>query len=322
MAQPASVRSEFIIYSPLSTFPSDVYINRSPATRSRPESCFRGGRFGEGGRSTSTRALIYMRIQEIRASAAVVAGLTIGVTANAIPALQLDIQGGTYDTDSETTVAAGDAFTLYALGLSQGGTTITTSTSYYLAAALIPSQAKTDPGPNFGSFTIGLDSNNDGSINGTETLITVNVTADMVYGVPPVETNLAHDGGDLPKHGIYETYFKELSFNFSNSLKTAPYNAESEGKVALPNGSGNMFYVPFLVDVSGLTDGYGLHFDLYSSSVRRGDWDVDKAAPFSHDAQSKTTRTFQPIPTPDGGATLALMGVGLIALGGLRRRMR
>jgi len=263
-----------------------------------------------------------MRIQEIRASAAVLAGLTIGVTANAIPALQLDIRGGTYDTSSESTVAAGDAFTLYALGLSKGNTTISPSTSYYLAAALIPSQAKTVPGPNFGSFTIGLDSNNDGSINGTETLITVNVTADMVYGVPPLESNLAHDAGDLSKHSIYETYFKEIAFNFSNSLKTAQYDAETAGKTALPNGSGNMFYVPFLVDVSGLKEGYGIHFDLYSQKAKNGDIDVDGFAPYSHDAESKTTRTFQPIPTPDGGATLALMGTGLIALGGLRRRMR
>lgn len=263
-----------------------------------------------------------MRIQEIRASAAVIAGLTIGVSANAIPVLQLDIKGGSYDSGSESTVAGADAFTLYALGLSQGRTTISTSSSYYLAAALIPSQAKTVPGPNFGSFTIGLDANNDGSINGTETRITVNVTADMVYGVPPLESNLAHDAGDLSKHGIYETYFKEISFNFSNSLKTAEYNSESAGKTALPNGSGDMFFVPFLVDVSGLTEGYGIHFDLYSTKARSGDIDVDGFAPYSHDAESKTTRSFQPIPTPDGGATLALMGLGLVALGGIRRQMR
>lgn len=296
--------------------------DNSDWSHSWPASCISRGRFGQGGRSTPTRAPIYMRIQEIRASAAVIAGLTIGVSANAIPALQLDIKGGTYDSGSESTVAGGDAFTLYALGLSQGNTTISTSSSYYLSAALIPSQAKTVPGPNYGSFTIGLDANNDGSINGSETLITVNVTADMVYGVPPLETNLAHDGGDLPKHGIYETYFKEIAFKFSNSLKTAQYDAESAGKVALPNGSGNMFYVPFLVDVSGLKEGFGIHFDLYSTKARRGDVDVDDFAPFSHDAQSKLTRTVQPIPTPDAGATVALMGVGLIALGELRRRMR
>ena len=41
--------------------------------------------------------------------------LGLGGTAIAIPLLQLDIEGGVYDSDSETVIATSDEFTLYAL---------------------------------------------------------------------------------------------------------------------------------------------------------------------------------------------------------------
>ena len=45
-----------------------------------------------------------------------------------------------------------------------------------------------------------------------------------------------------------------------------------------------MYFAKFSVDKSLLDDAHELHFDLYSESVRNGDRDISKFAPFSHDA--------------------------------------
>ena len=123
-------------------------------------------------------------------------------TAFAIPALQLDILHGVYDSSTETVIAQSDPFTLYAYLKPTSGAPL--SDRYYISAALVP---KTGPAPftSGGSFTF----------NGT----TVRVTQDMVYGIPPLESNPLMDPGDLAKHGIFLTYFTEFSFKFDQGNK-------------------------------------------------------------------------------------------------------
>ena len=236
--------------------------------------------------------------------------------------LQLDIAGGWYDTTDETTFASANSFTLYALlntsapGYSPGGT-------YYLSAALIPQVPKTTPPPSLGTFTIGIDQNNNGKIDGSDWQQTIAVASQMTYGTAPIETLAALQGwdkGDLPKHGIFETYFSEFAFSFDSSLNTAIYNAAEGSHPTLPQGTGGMLFMPFLADVSGLTSGYGIHFDLYDEIAYKkaksgnpaGDIDVNHFAPFSHDATGMNI--------PDGGATAALLGLGMLGLGFFARR--
>ena len=111
--------------------------------------------------------------------------------ANAVPVLQLDIAGGSYDNGTETIVTSSDTFTLYAL--LKPSTYNTLSDSYYISAALTP-QVSTSA--TLGSFVF----------NGA----TINATSDMFYGVPPLEAILASDKGDLPTHGVFPTYYKEF----------------------------------------------------------------------------------------------------------------
>lgn len=229
--------------------------------------------------------------------------------ASAVPSLQLDILGGTYDTSTESIMSTSGSFSLYAYGLASD---FSTTDTLYLAIALMP---QTSVESNIGSFSF---TPSGGS------MVTVNVTDDMTYGVPPLETVaalLGNDGGDLGQHGVYETYFYEYGFTLSGG-ESAEYNTQDMAGSGPQLGTG-MLYQSFAFNMGALPIGYGLHFDLYTSTVREcannpncvgPDIDADQFAPFSHDAQA------MPIPEPETYAML-LAGLGLMGFVARRRRL-
>ncbi len=71
------------------------------------------------------------------------AAVAVSCNVAALPVLQLDILGGTYDVPDETTVTSSTSFTLRALfSDKQGQTALAPSGKFYVAAALTP---KTGP---------------------------------------------------------------------------------------------------------------------------------------------------------------------------------
>lgn len=258
--------------------------------------------------------------------------------ANAIPSLQVGIVGGTYDNSPgvETTIAGATPFTLYALLTPQQNATpaeITAllNTTYYMSFALTPKLNPPDASATLGSF----------DVDGT----TYNVTGDMIYGTPPLETVATQlfDSGDLSTHGIYETWFKQLSFNFSGTDQTTPFNVQPgadgcEGCDPAASGGTGAFFKTFTVDVSLLEAGYSIHMDLYNEKVITcgrnpncvaGDVDVNDFAPFSHDAQSGTHDNgggggpVSGVPEIDavaGTGALTLLAGAMVLAGERRRR--
>ena len=240
-----------------------------------------------------------MAKNRLAAAVVVLAVLTLGVgTASAIPSLQLDIAGGHYVGGTDQTIySAGDVFTLYALLIPDSSAML--GRTYYLSTALVPA---TNTGGSFGSYVFDA--------------ATIDVTSGMVYGNPPVESNLAHDGQDLSTHDIFPTYFRETPFTFLDGQQTTAYNTQDNPGADFTSGTG-MYWIAFTLDLTNLAPGYALHFDLYDEDVRsNGDIDRDDFAPFSHDAQGRRT---QQVPEP---ATVFLLGAGLIGLGLLMRPRR
>jgi len=224
--------------------------------------------------------------------------------AQAIPSLQLDIAGGTYDLETETIISSGTTFTLYAYLIPDAQSSKLTDT-YFLSMAVTPKIGPT--GSDLGSY----------SYNGN----TLAVTGDMLYGTPPFETLVnpvvaTTDPGDLSSHGIFETYFYEYAFKFGTA-QISPYNTQDRAKAGSPismSGSG-MYYVAFEIDTTNLDPGYFIHFDLYNEALAKKsktDLDVNQFAPFSHDAQSN-----HKVPEP---GMLSLLGLGLFGMAFFRRK--
>ena len=103
------------------------------------------------------------------------AALLFAGAAQAEPVLQVDIDGGTYDSSSEDVTTSDPTFTVHAL-CSPGGQTSSADciagNDYYLSIALTADSTIPNTAANYGSIDV--------TVNGVTT--TINVTADMVYG--------------------------------------------------------------------------------------------------------------------------------------------
>lgn len=236
------------------------------------------------------------KILAVAVGAATLVGLM--PLAQAQPTFQLDADPGVYvGGGEESTVSTSETFTLYALfNLPQTYVSGAEDQNFYIVTSLVPSID--EPGADLGSF----------SVNGEN----VNVTADMSFSTP--------DG--IAPHGVFPTYHRQFQFAFDLDQEATPYNVQDDEGVPVPDDGTGFLWQAFDVDLSGLADGYTIHFDLIGTyGVRQGQTGVrlvTETAPFSHDVTGG--RPDEPPGTvPDGGTTLLLLGSVLAGFGSVRR---
>lgn len=218
----------------------------------------------------------------------------------AVPTLQLDILGGSYDNTDESVFLETDGSGELAAYCSPGNKN-NCSMEHFISIAILDANGNgVDAGTDFGSFLF----------NGT----TYNTNA-LTYGIPPLEAAPEEDkdDGDLAKHGVFPTLFAEVGFDFSGDTRDVVNVQDNPGTTADTSQS-DMFFETFNFDVSGLNEGWRLHFDLYNEEYKGADRDVDDFAPFSHDAYVEMTGGNEPprrVPEPTSILALGLIGGGM-----------
>ncbi len=226
----------------------------------------------------------------------------LSLPAKAVPTLQLDIIGGTYDPITQTVVTNSSTFTLLALATPGSRTAQDIlSDTFYAALALEPSMQE-------GAFDAGSFTVNGDTVYATDT--------GMNYGTPPVAD--AHP--DLADHGQFPTYFHEVAFQFDANDTTTTYNAQDDaGGVAFDESGYGTFFYKMEINVGGLV-GKTLHFDLYDTALKQnGNLSIESFAPFSHDAEYRPGlsctdcgQNEAPVPAP-ASTPIFIIALGLIA---------
>lgn len=224
-------------------------------------------------------------------------------SAYAIPALQLGPGSGNwnYDNGTQTWTTTATSFDLNAFA---NDTTANGGNGYYAWDAagaanqfgyLVLAGA---PKVNVDPFDL------DVRIGGTAlTLVS------QGFGTPPL-----NDPNSIPGHGIFSTWFEVYEFQFNHAATTI--SDQQPGG----SGTGKGFVENINIDVTNLVLGTnGLHVDLFT--VVGAQWNptdpnnkalVNRFAPPSHDVEVTISE-----PAP-----LAVLGIGLLALGWMRRRKK
>ena len=250
---------------------------------------------------------------------AVLAALSLGslvapIVATAAPVLQLYIEGGTYDEESETWLISrpeNEALKIWAIGNVDGpggkGTIFDVKMAFAYSSGA-------------GSVTLDIVPTTTGGLGGfADPSTPQQPTLNGIHtdGSRP----MLSDGNLLPSHGEYDvygqtTYWQEWYLgdmnltdspiaDFIDAFPQAP--AEFSGQINA-----------YEINVTGLIPGEWVHIDLYDSIASK-----NKAravfAPFSHDAGNSviepTGEEPNPVPAPGG---LLFMAVGLAVLAGRR----
>jgi hypothetical protein len=238
--------------------------------------------------------------------------------ASAIPALQIYIEGATYDTATETwvlqTTSSPLSLKLWVIGDTQHYGSI-------LDVKLAAAYAQTDIAPS-SSLGITLTSTKatsptyDGFTDTTTPIDAFLNGGEHTDGSTPK----LGDGSSLPNHGEYGPGINWQEFKLGDFTAQDSYITDFNSSPILPGSSLGQINV-YSVVITGLVEGGTVHFDAYDhiAGGKKGKYIF---APFSHDGEGGTTDDEtggKPLPEP---ASLGIWGLGLGLVALVRGRLR
>jgi hypothetical protein len=233
--------------------------------------------------------------------------LLLGVAANAVPTLQLYLEGATYDDTTETWVLAGGPGRLWVIG-DVGG--VGSILDVHLAAAyddayaptilLTPTAAVTPPVTRFGFADPSM------------------AAAPTSDGVVHTGTPTLNDGSALPTHGVYGEGTVWQEFDLGDMTLTDSQMADFGGgfPTAFANSWGQINVYDLFVAGAGLPEDFTVHFDVYNHVAGES---RSRFAPFSHDGEYIPP---PPIPEPAGMVILGSIGLGMLLVQRKRKARR
>ncbi len=238
-------------------------------------------------------------------TAVLLAIFAVSTPCYAIPALQIYLEGATYDSDSETWVASGsDTLRLWVIGdVGSVGTIADVKLSVAYDAAFTPTFTFTP------SQTGGYLGYTDATTPVAPTYTQTQVVVDASGPFP-----LLGDGSSLPPHDVFlpGTAWQEFSLGdfASTDSAIADFTADSSDSLVPQTGDKSGQINVYDITITGVPSGFTVHFDAYDHYTT-GTSVKYKFAPLSHDGETTT------VPEP---TSLLLLGLGLLATSAAARK--